>query len=57
MKTYQIIVRTSYYKTIEVEAEGYQQAKDAAWDYVAGNNMIKDAPSETDFYSIEEVEE
>lgn len=55
MKTYKCIVRTSFYQTIEIEAEGYAQAKSAAWDYLADNDPTKFTDIDSDVYDIEEM--
>jgi hypothetical protein len=55
MKTYQIVVRTSYYKTIEIEAENEAKARSAAWDYLGDNDPTKDAEVDIDLHDIEEV--
>jgi hypothetical protein len=57
MKTYEIVVRTSYYKTIRVMAKDAQQAREAAWEHIGDNDPTENADVDTDFYDIEEVTE
>jgi hypothetical protein len=57
MKTYEIVVRTSYYKTIRVMAKDVQQAREAAWEHIGDNDPTENADVDTDFYDIEEVTE
>lgn len=52
MKTYSVTVVTKFYKNIEVEAQDYESAKDAAWDWIEGNDALHNADVDTELYDI-----
>ena len=57
MKTYEVIVVTKEYRTLEVEAENETEAKDKVWDKVIDGytTTTKAYDYETDVYVEREV--
>ena len=57
MKKHKVIIVTRFYKTITVDADNYDQAQEAAWNWIEENDALHNASVETDLYDIEEDEE
>jgi hypothetical protein len=55
MKTYTVTVVTKFYKNIEVEAQDYESAKDAAWDWIERHDALHNADADTELHDIEEL--
>jgi hypothetical protein len=55
MKTYRLIIQTSFYKTIEVKAENEDDVPDAASEWMDMNDALYGAEIDTEFHDIEEV--
>ena len=57
MKKYQLVIVTTFYKTIEIEAENESDAETNAWVWSLdeANDALEDAEVETEFHDLEEV--
>lgn len=55
MKTYTLTIVTSFYKTVTVQANNEDEARDAAWDWCEENDAMYKADVDTNIYDIEEV--
>ena len=55
MKKYQVVIATTYYKKIEIDAENEDLALDMARDYADTNDTLDGAEVETQLYDLEEV--
>jgi len=57
MKKYQVGIVTSYYKTIEFEAENEDDAEDKADEWANTNDTVSGAQIQVEIYDLEEVTE
>jgi hypothetical protein len=55
MKTYKMVIQTSFYKDIEVQAEDEDAALDAAYEWMEEHDALHNAEIETEVHDIEEV--
>jgi hypothetical protein len=57
MKTYQVTIRTSFYKKIEIQAEDCDKVRSAAWEHIDDNDPTYPADCDVELYEIQEMGE